>query len=112
MNPIFKAIQEHSHLPVKFMYPNEGSDFDYTLGDIQSSNIEKIWIDDERVWILSQDEEELISYLEDSVYYDMFDGMNPYHMSDEQLDEMNKKAQQLFDEIPWEEVILIYLKVG
>jgi len=112
MNALKQLIQDNPHLPVKFMYQNDGSDFDYTLGSVDKATIEDIFVDDERVWILSSDEDELVSYIEDCLYYSLFPSKmhSNTSLSDDELQEVDLEAQKQFESIKWEKVILVYIK--
>jgi len=94
MNDDWKVLLlDNSELPVKFMYPSEyaSDDYPYTMGTLKNIAVSHIWEDDERVWVLEEDEEELLVYLENEYNYD------------------EDSVQVGLDEIEWNKVILIYI---
>lgn len=80
-----------------------GDEHTYWSGVFRSSEVDEIYMDEERVWIRSQDEEELVNKILDSSLlleqtYIPLPGVT---------DEM--RAKKIINEYQWEKVIVVYI---
>jgi len=109
-----KIIANNPELPIKFMYPADNfSDFAYGLGAIDKIVIEEIWIEDDRIWTFPDDYDECMTMLEDCIYSDLYP--EKYYswkaeLTEEEFAILEQKTKEEFNELDFQEAIMIYIK--
>lgn len=103
---LLKLIQENPELPVVPMVDSEvvaDGSCCYWLGTFGSASVEEYYIGDEKVHIKSMDDEEdVLTDLQGSIFGRLPDGRDVYDLSDDEWDELYKS-------IPWEKAIVVYI---
>ena len=104
---LIKIITEHSDRELIFMYPDEGSDHAYTMGYPVKILVDEYWVDDERVWLKYDNEDELFDCIADRIFDIEYPDI-PY-ANDEQIKEIEALTQKEIDEIEWKKAIVVYI---
>lgn len=108
-------IVNNPQLKVRFMYPNGSSfhDYHYSSGAISKVELDRVFIDDDRIYFESHDEDEIQDLLFDiyasNMYPEIFESRTQC-LTDEQCEEISKKAEVEYEKIEWATEIVVYLK--
>lgn len=107
---LLELAKQNPDLQIKFMVNYEvvaGDDHTYWLADLERVSIEEIYSggynghgNDERVYIRSEDEEELVEYIAEREIDDSIS-----------IDEAYDIAETIFKDLEWEKVILVYVGI-
>ena len=104
---ILSLIKDNSNLPfyvlaecVDLYYDECG----HVLQEIKDIGIDEIWKDDERTYILSYDEEDLIDEYLEGIYNDI--GEDEYNKHDD--DYWERVAEDWIDSLDWERCIVAW----
>lgn len=76
-----QIMSENPDRELIFMYPNEGSDHTYTMGHPSRILIDEYWVDEERVWLRGNDEDNLHDHIADRLADEMY---TKFPLSDKQ----------------------------
>lgn len=99
-------MSENPDRELIFMYPNEGSDHTFTMGELSNIIIDDYYVDDERVWLRNREEEELHDYIADRLADDRY---TKFPLSDEQEKIINDQAKIEIEKLEWKEAIVVYI---
>jgi len=104
---LIKILNENSDRELIFMYPDEGSDHSYTMGYPSQILIDEYWVDDERVWLKHDNEDEIFDHYADN----FFDELYPKEKfaNDEQEKVINEKTKEFIDSQDWKKCICVYI---
>ena len=105
-NELLKLINDNPELPVVPLVNSEVVVDDsccYWLGTWGPASIEEYYLGDEKVHIKSMDDEEdVLTDLQGSIFGRLPDGRDVYDLSDDEWDELYKS-------IPWTKAIVVYI---
>jgi hypothetical protein len=89
-----------------FMYPDEGSDWGYTMGEISRIFIDEYTVYDDRVCIRADDD-----YLEETFYEQIAEDLFPWGHKMTEIDEAKVEwlLKERMEEIEWKKAIIVYL---
>ena len=99
LNHLMMLIKNNPDLPLYPMVDSEivsDDSFSWWLGRWGSSSIEDVWNNDERIYIRSEDEYQLIE--------DLWDSMESNGLDDDQLRQL---AKEEVEQYPWKTVITV-----
>ena len=99
---LLELIKQNPDLRVFSLVENEvcgGDEHAYWSGVFRSSEVDEIYMDEERVWIRSQDEESLIDRVIDETVIS-FAPTTP-----------EEYAKKIVDSYKWEKVIVVYIGI-
>lgn len=102
-NQLLELIQQNPGLrvfPLVHWEVCAGDEHTYWSGNFGESKVDEIYIDDERVWIRSEDEESLIDDVIDNSAYDLL-------RTDEENEEWAKGVVNSYE---WAKVIVVYIE--
>lgn len=106
-NELVDLLKEHPDRELIFMYPDECSDHMYTLGAPSTILIDEYVSIDERVWLKSADETELLDDVADNIADELY---TQFPLSEEQEAEVNKRAVEQIEKMNWKNAIVVYIK--
>ncbi|WP_461206899.1 hypothetical protein [Clostridium sp. DL1XJH146] len=99
---LIKLSKENPNLKIIPMVSSEvvqGDDFCCWTGDWSSADLDRCWIDEERIYFESTDREDLIDK-----YVDKYDEGHPTNE-----EEISRWAEEQVRNLPWEKVITVYI---
>lgn len=102
-------IIEHPTLPLFPMVSQDlfSDDFNYTLGKIKNPRVDEYYTLDERIYLRSKDEEQLVDAIADDLAGETYDdGIVP---KDKQT-EFEGAVQHIMQTIEWTKVILVFIE--
>lgn len=109
---LVELVQNNPDLPVRFMYPSYGSDWDFTSGVVKEVKIGFTYEEDDRIYF--DDEQEELKYLLEDIYAEELypDVYNSFFktFSEEQDKHILSKAEEEFAKIQWTQEIIVFLK--
>ena len=105
-----EIIQSNPERELIFMYPDETSDYSYTLGKPSKIIVDEYTSTDERVWIRYQDEDEMFHHFAENIADDFY--MEGFPLSEEKVVEIENKAQEQISKIDWKRAIIVYIQPG
>lgn len=100
-NQLLELIQQNPGLrvfPLVHWEVCAGDEHTYWSGNFGESKVDEIYIDDERVWIRSEDEESLIDDVIDETVISFVKTTPEEH------------AKKIVDSYEWEKVIVVYIE--
>lgn len=103
---LIEKMKENPDRELIFMYPDEGSDYSYTLGYPSKVLVDEYVTIDERVWIKSDEDlaEELAEKIEDELF-----SYKDFPLNEEQEAVIDKKLEERMKEIKWKKAIVVYI---
>lgn len=99
-NQLLELVQQNPGLrvfPLVHWEVCAGDEHSYWSGVFGESKVDEVYIDDERVWIRSEDEESLIDEVIDETVISF------------ELTTLEEHAKKIVDSYEWEKVIVVYI---
>lgn len=90
-----------------FLYPDEGSDYPYTLGYPTKILIDEYTTIDERVWLRFENEDELFDEIADEVFEELYPDVQC--ADDKQAANIDAITKSRIDQLNWIEAIVVYI---
>jgi hypothetical protein len=104
---LLQLLRDHPDRELIFMYPEEGSDHYYTLGQPKRIMLDEYTIVDDIVWFRVDNQDELFDYIADEIAGRHF---NEFPLSDEQNEWVNQQARKRIDQLEWKKAIVVYIE--
>ncbi|MCQ6282826.1 hypothetical protein [Bacillus sp. EB600] len=104
---LIEKLKENPDRELIFMYPDEGSDYSYTMGYPSQIIVDEYWVDDECVYLREKDGDELFDKLADDMFDELFP--NQKYATDEQNKIIDEKTEQKIKELEWKKAIVVYI---
>lgn len=102
-----KLISMYPDHELIFMYPDEPSEYGYTMGHITKIIVDKYWVDDERVWLYYEDYDLILDQYRDWMFSHIYPNVN--NLSDEQIEVIEKKTEEFVENQEWKSCICVYI---
>ncbi|MCA1021544.1 hypothetical protein [Halobacillus litoralis] len=102
-----ETVQNYPDHKLIFMYPEEGSDYPYTMGYPSKVIVDEYWVDDERCWLRKEDEYEMFDHYADNKFDELFP--NVQMTNDEQDKILEKETNKFIEKQDWKKCICVYI---
>lgn len=106
-NELIATLNKHPMHELIFLYPNEGSDHPYTMGHPSKIIVDEYWVDDERIWLRYEDEDEMFDHFGDNIFCDLYP--NEPYANDEQIKVIDRKMKEFINSQNWKKCICVYI---
>ena|SRR5699024_729049 len=104
---LIEKIKSHPEHELIFMYPQECSDYPYTMGHPVKIIVDEYWQDDERIWLKDEDGDDIFDHYVDNIYDDVYP--NVVDTTDEQERNIDTKTKEFIDSQDWKPCICVYI---
>ncbi|MCK1999888.1 hypothetical protein MZM54_00640 [[Brevibacterium] frigoritolerans] len=105
---IIELLKLNPDCELIFMYPEEGSDYAYTLGYPDKIMVDEYVTIDDRVWIKEHDIDGLRKKLGEEIFYSLYkDGTS---LTEAQETEIEEKVEKEIAEMQWEKAIVVFIR--
>lgn len=103
---LINILKENPDRELIFMYPEEGSDDHYTMGYPSRILVDEYWIDDERVWLKLDHEDDILYRYGEKIADELY---TEFPLSDEENKIVDAKLNEFVEKIEWKKCICVYL---
>lgn len=106
---LIKTLKENLDRELIFLYPDEGTEYAYTLGYPSKILIDEYWVDDDigRVWLRHDNEEEMFDHYSDNIFDELYP--NESYTDEKQEKVIDKKTKEFIDSLEWKKCICVYI---
>lgn len=91
-----------------FMYPEEGSDHPYTMGHPRKMLVDEYWVDDDKVWLRYENEDEIFDHYADFVFDELFPNEKFTNVEQDKI--VIEKTKELIESQEWKKCICVYIR--
>ncbi|SFA55527.1 hypothetical protein SAMN05192569_10635 [Parageobacillus thermantarcticus] len=104
---LLQLLQDHPDRELIFMYPEEGSDHYYTLGQPKRIILDEYTIVDDTVWFRFDNQDELFDHIAEEIAERHF---SEFPLSEEQNEWVNQQAKKRIEQLEWKKAIVVYIE--
>lgn len=101
-----KLMEEYPDREVVFLYPEEGTESYYTVGDTLKIELDEYVDTGEQTWFVS-DYDDLFADMFSLVAYEWF---SYDYLDDQQINKVEKEAEERIEKMPWKKAIVVYIQ--
>ncbi|MDF2854212.1 MAG: hypothetical protein K0Q87_63 [Neobacillus sp.] len=104
---VIEKLKDYPDRELIFMYPEEGSDHYYTLGQPSKVLVDEYVTIDGTVYL--KGDEDVAETLADGIADELFSYEN-FPLSEEQNKEVDEKLEKVIAELDWKKAIVVYIQ--
>jgi hypothetical protein len=108
INHLLSLIKDNPDLKIVPMVDNEvcgGNDYSTWCGSWGNARVDETYSSDERIYFRSIDDEDLVDKYADKLFYELFP--NRMSLTDVESEIVDKKANEIVNNLNWEKVIVV-----
>lgn len=102
---LIETINKYPEHELIFMYPDEGSDYSYTMGYPDRILVDEYWAGDDRVWLRYDDEIEMEEHYVDTVFDDLYPHVQATNEGQDKI--IEKKIKEFIGKQEWKKCICV-----
>lgn len=107
---LLETIAKHPDHELIFMYPEDGSDYFYTLGHVGKIYVDEYTTLDDRVWLRDKDGDELFDHIADQMADDHYPTTTL--LSEEEIMILDHETEDVISALEWTKCICVYIAAG
>lgn len=104
---LIEILKNNPDRELIFLYPDECSDYSYTLGYPVKVIIDEYFVDDERVWLKHYNADEMFDHYSYYFFNELYP--NEPYANEEQEEIVNKKTEEFINVLNWKKCICVFI---
>lgn len=106
-----QKLKEYPDHELIFVYPGEGSEYDNAIGYPSYILVDEYWIDDERLYLRYEDEDELREEICERIFDQRYEDRQPgFSLNDKGEKELEKEAKEWINNRNWKKCISVQIQ--